>query len=50
MTLKSIQGHEIFKKLYLINGACYDQSLYETHIEIINGHSIYLLTFELGKH
>ena len=32
MTLKSIQGHEIFKKLYLINGACYDQSLYETHI------------------
>ena len=27
----SNKGHRTFRSLYLINGALYDQSLYETH-------------------
>ena len=26
------QKGQVFKRLYLLNGACYDNSLYETHI------------------
>ena len=28
----SNQGNSVFNGLYLLNGACYDKSLYETHM------------------
>ena len=45
--LWSNQGHRPFKGLFLINGASYDQSLYEIHIISHIWLSVYLTTFDL---
>ena len=39
-----------FDRLYLINGTSYDQSLYETHMQVIYmyGLLVYLIKFDLG--
>ena len=51
MTFKDqIKVIEFLDGLYLLNGACYDQSLYETHIRghiHVYGLSIDLMIFEL---
>ena len=42
------QGNWVFNRLYLLNRACHDQSLYETHIvSHIYGISVDLITFDL---
>ena len=46
MTFKGqIKVREFFNGLYLLNGACYDKSLYETHIVSHYGILVDLMTF-----
>ena len=48
LSLKVKSRSQTFQRLYLINCASYDQSLYEMHIVIhIYGLSVYLMTFDL---
>ena len=41
-----IKYNLVFNGLYLMNGACYDQSLHETHI--VSHISVDLMIFDLG--